>query len=515
MAQPQGPLSYLSTVTTAGSSDWGSQALDTLPQPPSEAYRGPPARSTTSARTQATAAAPVEDAQVPDKDARASEAQGSNAPGQVSGKKQSLADRLLRKTGSGNRHSSSSRNSAGPEAAAPVSTSSEPQRGSASSKTQPSLASIPAPQVNDDTSNAIELAQQPERATPVTWSSDEALHSQSQSQQPGVAQSPQNQTEAPGWDAFGGSSTASAAQEPQQVTASQTASEHHWPAPGVSQAAAANDDWSAFGDPASEATDAAPAGLNDSRQEAAVAAEQAADDSTNPFLDPGQDPWQGGDRAAPAEQAVDDSTNPFLVPGQDPWHDGDQAVATEKAADHITNPFLVPGQDPWQNGDQAAPADSAEIARMASGDSFGDFNTSGEQASNGFEHAAWDAGAASAQDMTDWAAAAAAAPADPFAASASYNDFAALLEPAHTELVSGFDATLSSSAEPTSLQAPSSGQFDLSELQGDLSHGLQQELHSPGQVANQSSGTCRPSCCVILAAVLSFAHLMLHKHPCL
>ena len=469
MAPPQGPLSYLSTVTTAGSSDWGSQALDTLAQQPSESARrpsntvtGPPpdavimppdavrcASDAVTSATPATAsgptAVPLQSAQGPDETARASEAQGSDVSRKVSAKKQSLADRLLRKTGSGNRHSSSSsRNSAVSEASAPASTATKDLY----SKTQPSAASVPAVHVNDASRNAGGPALLAEQAPQLTWSSDMSTHGQNQSWQPGVAKPPQNQTEAADWDAFEGSSTASAAQEPQHATASQTTSGqqsgHDWSAAGVSQATGVNDDWSAFVDPANDSFDAAPSGLNDSIQEAAVPAEPAADHSTNPFLDP--------------------------------------------------------GQDPWQNNDQAASAESADIARMASADSFGDFNAPGEPDIE-FGHAAWCDPPASAQDMKDWAAAAAAAPADPFAASTSYNDFAALLEPAHTELVENLDAT--GSAEPTSLQRPPNGQFDLSELQGNLSHSLQYEIQGAGQAASQSSGTSLELCRIILADVPS------------
>lgn len=234
------------------------------------------------------------------------------------------------------------------------------------------------------------------------------------------------ETDSADWDAFGGS--ANQGRQAQLATPSHTNSElesSHDLVAGTSQTSAAQDEWSpAFGVPGSASFGAAPSGLDDSTQEAA----QAAAD----------------------------------------WN--------------ATNPFLEPGQDPWQHDSRASSGDITQVTRVASGDSFGDFNAPGE-GQDDFEGASRDAAAASAEDQTHGAAAVPAV--DPFAASGSFTDFAALLEPTQTQLLGDLNVT---SADTASLQISSVGQFDLSELQGNHDLAWQQGLQTSAWRVSNSGG---------------------------
>ena len=80
-----------------------------------------------------------------------------------------------------------------------------------------------------------------------------------------------------------------------------------------------------------------------------------------------------------------------------------------------------------------------------------------------------------------------------------------LLEPAHTELLGDLDAA--SSADAMSARVPSTGQFDLSELQGSLDPSLQQlDAHALGLGANQALGKHMFVCCFELAGSLVHQH---------
>ena len=493
---PQGPLSYLSTVTTAGNSDWGSQPLTSLAQQPSGSA-APRAPSPNDVPPTAAASAPIPQAAAKTGQGNEEESGGDGAR-QVSGRKQSMADRLLRKTGSASR--SGSRNSAAPEAAAPVTAIDKPQTAEAYSRPPSALpaaaAEALATQVNGGYSTAVvnNRNQSGQSGQLPTWRKKESVPGVAHPQQPDAIIAPGSVTEAADWNAFGGVATAGSEQQSQQAEASMSAAEHEsrheLSAPDVTKATVAGSGWAAFADPPSASDDAAIfLGLNDSFQEATLAPEPGASHRTNPFLDPGLSVVVQEAVLAP-ELATSHSTNPFLDPGLgDPLQE-----APEAGASTSINPFLDPGQDPRQdNADSAAADDLPSVARTVSGDSFGDFNAPrGEDIE--FEGAAWGATSAPQSDMTDWAAAA--APADPFAASASFRNFAALLEPAHTELVG--DLASSSSTDATSLQAIPISQVDLSELESDFAGRTQQATQSaePSQAAEQKSGTLLSRICI-------------------
>ena len=402
-----GPLSYLSTVTTASTSDWGSQSLDNLSKQPSDVAAASSGNPVASA-----------DARAASSIATSSGQRGGNGDArQELGRKLSSADQSSAHQGRSNSRSSS----ASAEASGRVSVSSTSQaQGADLYSKPPSTASEAEAEVSGKASVSAAMRPAGLKQMPLAAPSGR----QSQSQEPNANGAMTSDPATSDWSAFGGAARNEAKHgEPQNAAASQTASAHQsghaLPVPGTSQAFAAQDEWSAFG----EASTAA-AHFDSSTKEAAEA--DAGFDNTNPFLDP---------RQAPRQQ-----------------------VAQAGVGLGNTNPFLEPGQDSWQHGTRAAPADSAAVARTASGDSFGDFNAPGER-EDGFEVAAWDA-AAKPEDKTDRIAGAASA--DPFAASASFTDFAALLDPTQTDVLGGLDTMASVKASP---QGPSAAQFGLSEQQ--------------------------------------------------
>lgn len=107
----------------------------------------------------------------------------------------------------------------------------------------------------------------------------------------------------------------------------------------------------------------------------------------------------------------------------------------------------------WQVSQQH----DAGLAHMGSGDSFGDFNTSGEHAGG---------------EVEDWAAAPA-MPADPFAASASFKDFAALLEP---NVPAAVNPDLDAHGDQ---QQPPLQEVDLTELRSSGTLGVQEQSKLP------------------------------------
>ena len=443
---PQGgPLSYLSTVTTASPSDWGSQSLDNLSKQPSDvasAGSANPVASTSAAEARAASSMTTSSGQ-------RGGGNGSGDSRQQLGRKLSSADQSLASKDRAN--SRSSRASAEASDTVNVGNSSQAQGPDWYSK--PPGTALKAQVSGNGSDSAADGLKQ----------TTSPSGSQSRKQGPNAGSAATRGAAAADWSAFGGAAKNKAdGHQPQHVPASQTASArqsgHALPAPGTRHASAAADEWSAFGEPSSASFDAAPSSLDDSTMEAAQAG--AGFDNTNPFLEPGEAPTQQGVQAATGY----DNTNPFLDSGQAPKEQGVQAAA----GFDDTNPFLDPGQDLWQHNTQAALGDTAELARTASGDSFGDFNAPGER-EDGFEVGTWDA-AAVPEDRT-----AAIASADPFAASASFTDFAALLEPTQTDLLGGLDTMASLEVSP---QAPSAAQSGLSELQGDVGSGLQQSAQT-------------------------------------
>ena len=443
--KPQGgPLSYLSTVTTASTSDWGSQSLDNLSKQPSDvasASSANPGASTPAADARATSSIATSIGQ-------RGGGNGSGDSRRELGRKLSSADQSS--ADQGRASSRSSRASAEASDAVSVSNISRAQQADLYSKP---LSTASEAQVRSEGSGSAAVRPDGLKQIPSAGPSD----SQSQRQGPNADSATISNTAAADWSAFGGAAANEAdSHQPQHATISQTASAHQSGhallASSTSHVSAAQHGWSAFDQPSSASFDAAPSGMDDSAKEAAE--ESVGFDNSNPFLDPGQ-----ASRKQPVQAGVDFGS---------------------------TNPFLEPGQDPWQPDTQAALADVAEAARMASGDSFGDFNAPGEREDD-FEVAAWDA-AAVPEDKTDRTAAVASA--DPFAASANFTDSAALLEPAQTDLLGGLDTMASVKALP---QGPSPAQFGLSELQGEVDFGVQQGVQNSEQLqgrtlAKQASG---------------------------
>ncbi len=380
-AQPaKGPLSYLSTVTTPGSSEWGSRSLDALSQQPSDAASmrssgplahqpsatastgGPAAAATGSAASTMRQQSSSGRQAVPDDIRQSSSAAGKESQPQTGqiGRTSSSQQRAAHARAQGQTNAAGSdlkpEHSQQPAAAAPAT-------------------DVPIWQQQWPESDAVE---QPVRNHGTGWSAEEA-----------------------DWGALGSNAAAPASAMPTRSTASLEASSQVPPSSQELPATAA-DDWSGFGSQANpfESTDSAFHG----------SASQSAQ-----------------------------APNPTEV--------------------HNTNPFLQPGEDPWQSDKQVGQAEAPDVTRMASGESFGDFNAPGEDEFGATE---WGAASASAADNPDWAVAPS-MPADPFAASASFKDFAALLDPVQTDFLGGMESM--QSADAASVQMPTAGHVDLSELQ--------------------------------------------------
>lgn len=442
--KPQGgPLSYLSTVTTAGASDWGSQSLDNISQQPSDlpssaSHANPVAFTPTAADARATSSTAASSGQH-----RRGRGGGSSDSRQQLGRQFSSADQSP-PANKGRAGSRSLRDSAEASVTGSHSTMSAPQGTDVYSKPQSTASKA---QVSSEaSSSAAEQRHGPEQTASGGLSNSQ---SQSRGSAPASGDASNTAKEAD-WSAFGSAAPDEAGDHhSQHATISQTASAHQsghaMPMPGPGHRSAAQEEWSAFGQADSASNDAE------------VSEAAAGFDSTNPFLEPGE-----------ANSASKDACFSQAAAGVD-----------------NTNPFLDPGQDPWQRESEAVPADTAEVARMASGDSFGDFNAPGEREDN-FGVAAWGE-AADSEDKADGANDASAA--DPFAASASFTDFAALLDPTQADLLRGLDTV--PNVDSASPQAPSTAQLGLSELQGDVDLGPQQGAQTPEQLqslAKQLSG---------------------------
>jgi len=491
---PKGPLSYLSTVTTASGSEWGSRSLDSLTQHPSDA-----------AGMRSTGPLPPPSASVTKTDDAVSIAKDSS----------SASASMRRQGSSGARRSSK-------DATNGVSqTQSQPQTPAGCLITARDKPEVGSQQFSDQQRfhtkqaalSAVERQGQPQQAAPApaaSAASDAAalVVQQRQSGDPACPHGTGWGAEDKGWSAFDSSAP------------SQPASLHP---PSESKATAsqsiAGDDWSAFGTGA----DSAFAGAS---SQSAHASERFALDSSNPFLNapaiqptqvPGElemhvsNPFLEPGSMARAQHApgqmASHASNPFLDP---PGHEASDALPTcsnnaplapvvdgpqsSKASNqlemHGSNPFLLPSDDAWPDDSQSRQeqaADTLSVARMASGESFGDFNAPGE---DDFEGTEWGGASAPPTDAADWTTAAPMSTPDPFAASASFTDFAALLESGQSALLGNADAVMST--DPSSMQQPAAGHVDLSELQ----HGLPSNIEPADagqQAASFAQGYRQPS----------------------
>lgn len=492
-AKPQGgPLSYLSTVTTAGASDWGSQSLDNISQQPSDlpsASTVNPVASTPAADARATSSITASSGQLSRGRGEASSDSTQQLGRQLSSADESSANK-------GRADSRSSRNSAEASVTGRHTTRSVPQGTDVYSKPQSTASK--AQVSSEDSSSAAEQRHGPDQ----TSAAGGLSNSQSQRQDPSPANATASNTAAADWSAFGSPAPDEAADhQPQHATTSHTASAHQsghaLPVTGPGHRSAAQEDWSAFGQ-ASSASNAA-----------AFSEAAAGFDSTNPFLEPGEANSASSDAGFSQAAAGFDTTNPFLEPGEVNSASNDARFSQAAAVSDNTrnpNPFLEPGRDPWQHETEAVPADTAEMARMASGDSFGDFNAPGEREDD-FEVASWDEAAVPGDKADETTAA---SPADPFAASASFTDFAALLDPTQADLLGGLDTV--ANGDTAYPQAPSTAQLGLSELQGDVDLGLQQGAQTSEQMqsfAKQLPGViCR--LCPLLHSSVSCCALPVH-----
>ncbi len=350
-------------------------------------------------------------------------------------------------------------------------------------------------------------------APPASAASDAAalVGQRSQSGDPAGPQGTGWGAEDKGWGAFDSSA-------PSQPASLQPPSEYRATA-SQSIAANAGDDWSAFGNGANSAFAGASS-------QSTQSSERFALDSSNPFLDaparqeaqaPGQlemhvsNPFLEPGSTAHAEHApgqlASHASNPFLDP---PGHEASDALPTRSSnaslapVDHApqssmasnqlemhgSNPFLLPSDDAWPDDSQSRQEQAAEtlgVARMASGESFGDFNVPGE---DDFEGTEWGGASAPPADAADWTTAAPMSSPDPFAASASFTDFAALLESGQSALLGNADAV--TNTDPSSMQQPVAGHVDLSELQ----HGLASNIEPADagqQAASFAQGYGQPS----------------------
>ena len=134
------------------------------------------------------------------------------------------------------------------------------------------------------------------------------------------------------------------------------------------------------------------------------------------------------------------------------WPASSQALQQQDTAGSAPSFDAEASTSQWQASQQH----DAGLAHVGSGDSFGDFNTSGQHAGD---------------EVEDWAAAPA-MPADPFAASASFKDFAALLEPNVPAVNPGLDAH-------GDQQQPPLQEVDLTELQSSGTLGVQEQRKLP------------------------------------
>ena len=468
---PKGPLSYLSTVTTPGSAEWGSRSLDSLTQQPSDV-----------ASMRSTEPLPLPSAYVSKTDGAVSTARDSS----------SASASMRREGSSGARRSSK-------DATSGVSqTQNQPQTQAGSLTTERGKPRVGAQQFPEQQRSHTKQAAfsagehqgQPQQAAPVASAASDAAAWAVQQSQSGDPPGHQGT----GWGAEDKSWSAFDSNAPSQPASLQPPSESKATA-NQSIAANAGDDWSAFGNGA----DSALAGAS---SQSAHTSERFALDSSNPFLDtpasqlaqaPGElemhvsNPFlEPGSMAHPeysSAQLASHASNPFIDP---PGHEASDTLptcssnpslapaddapqfseASNQLEIHGSNPFVLPGDGAWPDDSQSRQEQAAEtlgVARMASGESFGDFNAPGEDDFEGIE---WGGASAPPAHAADWKTAVPMSTPDPFAASASFTDFAALLGSGQS--VPRGDADAVTSTDLSSMQQPVAGHLDLSELQ----HGL-------------------------------------------
>ena len=488
---PTGPLSYLSTVTTASGSDWGSRSLDSLTQQPSDAAG---MRSTGPLPPPSASVTKTNDAVITAKDS-------------------SSASVSMRRQGSSGARRSSK------DAMNGVSqTQNQPQTHAGSLITDKDGPRVGAQQLSEQhrsqtkqaAFSAVERQGQSQQAASAALGAAALAVQRRQSGDPAGSQKTGWGAEDKGWSAFDSSAPSQPASLHPPSESRATASQN--------TAANAGDDWSAFGDGAKSAHAGASS-------QSTHSSERFALDSSNPFLDapasqeaqaPGQlemhdsNPFLDPGSMARAEHApgqlASHASNPFLDP---PGHEASDALPTHSSNAslapvdrtrqssmpsnqvemHGSNPFLLPSDDAWPEDSQSRQeqaADALGVARMASGESFGDFNAPGE---DDFEGTEWG-GASAPAGAADWTTAAPMSTPDPFAASASFTDFAALLESGQSSLLGDADAVMST--DLSSMQQPVAGHVDLSELQ----HGFASNIEPADegqQAASFAQGYGQPS----------------------
>ena len=395
----KGPLSYLSTVTTASNSDWGSQSLQRLSPQPSAVVQQPSGL-----------------VQQPSDLSH----QPSDLAQQPSGLVQQQQSPTTTATPQQNKPSFGSHR--GSEEMHQPATSSQHQANDAA--------------MLNDMSNRGQ-ARQASQAASATLS-DAQAESAPPNQAQGDAQLSSWAAGGTNWDASNNSLNLTPAATPQDSNSQGFSRNSLNNALPVSQTDSHQQstvqDWSAFGQndepqaqpsaalhPAHQQTQNSSANLHQPSFEASFAV----------------DDWLGSTQEAQQHTA-----------GSDPAFDADFSNALWPASSQASQQQDTGGPHPSFDGEASPPQRGDELAHMGSGDSFGDFNTPEEHAGG---------------QEVDWAAAPA-MPADPFAASASFKDFAALLETNSPSTINQRHDSHGNQQEPS---APRLQEVDLAELQSD------------------------------------------------
>lgn len=375
-----GPLSYLSTVTTMASSDWGSQSLQRLSPQPSLL-----ARQSSGLHSPGASVTPAKQgslAQQPSRKPTASAQQGSLAQ-----RPPSTARSLQQPPAAAIIEAASVQRSNGQQAM--LQTRSFPY--SKSSSALPTGFASSSEAAFDDGSTTAQ-PRQAEKSPSEAVSSDQSTARQS-SLLPDQAHTSSDQsewaTEDADWGAFDSEPTSLPAAA---ASGMQSRSSLH----------NTQQDWSAFGQ------EPGPSSVQNGQQLAQTSSRVS--------------------QYSPAQSAAPGTSNSLQHPSAQPdaqfdaRFDADPWQANERTPGQPTA-----GPAPDGSGATAGPA------RMGSGDSFGDFDAAGGRA--GFESSDWHT--------------APALPPDPFAASASFKDFTALLDlEANSAAAQGVDTQLHTDQPP-------------------------------------------------------------------
>lgn len=445
-----GPLSYLSTVTTV--SDWGSQSLQRLgPQPSALAQQPSGLLQQPSVLPQQPSALPQQP--LPAADRPQQQPTGSGAAASKTALSASRTTSSDRQTAASNHRSDADApirvTPANSNATASAATAHEP-----SNTAQARATEFPASQVNRYVS-----------------AGGQALPNQAQRDAQGAAR---GSDWGAGWGAFDTPSSATAATP--QANINNAAEDSNTNSHSVQQL---QQDWSAFGaaDPQAQPSDFSyNSGQQQQLSPGSADAQQPAPPSNGALFSDSQ--WQSSSQAAQQSAVQSFDTN---FPSEQWQHNGEAAqldmsrpgpgFTTEfepaqwQLPDQHSTAGAVPAADndfsnaQWQGSGQLPGHHAGGLEHMGSGDSFGDFNASGGHAG---------------LDTDDWAAAPA-MPADPFAASASFKDFAALLEP-QIALAAGQDTSPQPEQQQQQHQPTANGftEIDLAELQAHPSAGVLQ-----------------------------------------